>query len=397
MAFIAAVVAAMVMSPFGLYHHVPATDLDKPTVRQELTSAFSLVTVRGDAGSTGGGVGEFLKNRANTAAYLYRRGTAVSDEDAAALSRDHPEWLAKDATGKVVTSNAGGDVIDITNPAVRGWLVDGIARDVRAGAYDGVYLDVLGSFFSARFYSARPVIGGAPLADVAWRDGSVALIKAVKAATGKPVVANGFGLQNGKNYADHKADSDELIAAADGVQVEQFVRNGNMALDKYETPARWREDVAFIRDVGKLGKIVLADTRVRDTNDAAAVDAQRMYALASFLVGAEGPARFRFAEGSATGTVDAAMADTINALGAPLAEATSDGSAMVRRFAGGLVTVDPAANFASIDIRGKAGVTSSAPLPKRTSGWAWRVVVGFGVAVGVFLFGLVLLGRRRND
>src|SRR4051812_3181634 len=101
----------MVMSPFGLYHHVPAADLDNPATRQELASAFSLVTVRGDSGSTAGGVGEFLKNRGNTAVYLYRRGTAVSDTDAASFARDHPAWLAKDAAGKVVTSNAGGDVI----------------------------------------------------------------------------------------------------------------------------------------------------------------------------------------------------------------------------------------------------------------------------------------------
>ena len=79
----------------------------------------------------------------------------------------------------------------------------------------------------------------------------------MKAATGKPVVANGFGLQNGKNYADHKADADQLIAAADGIQIEQFVRNGNLGVDKYKPAERWREDVAFLGDVGKLGKIGL--------------------------------------------------------------------------------------------------------------------------------------------
>ena len=214
--FLAAAVAA---SPFGLYHHVPASDLDKPEYRQELGRAFKLVTVRGDAGSTASGVGELLKHRGDADVYLYRRGTAVSEEDAAAFGRDHPDWVAHDRAGKIVTSNAGGQVIDITNRAVRDWLVAGIERDVRAGRYDGVYLDVLGSFFSSRFYSGRPVIAGAPLADSAWRDACVALINAVKIATGKPVIANGFGLQNGKNYADHKADSDQLIAAADGIQI----------------------------------------------------------------------------------------------------------------------------------------------------------------------------------
>ncbi len=138
MNLIVSLIIAMAMSPFGLYHHVPAGDLDNAATRQELTAGFSLVTVRGDGGKTTGGLGTFLENRGNTAVFLYRRGTAVGDEDAAALARDHPDWLTHDASGKVVTSNAGGQVIDITNPAVRGWLVSGIARDTKAGPYDGV-------------------------------------------------------------------------------------------------------------------------------------------------------------------------------------------------------------------------------------------------------------------
>jgi hypothetical protein len=385
-------IAATVLSPFGLYHHVPATDLDKPAAREELKS-FSLVTVRGDSGTAGGGVGEFLTNRGNTAVYLYRRGTAVSDDEAAALARDHPDWIAHDRAGRVVTSNAGGQVIDVTNPAVRDWLVGGVARDAKAGNYDGVYLDVLGAFFSSRFYSARPVIGAADLEDTAWRDASVALIKAVKQATGKPVIANGFGLQNGKNYADHKADADQLIAAADGIQIEQFVRNGNMPLNKYKAPARWREDVAFLRDVGRQGKMVLADTRVRATNDRTAMDAQRDYALASFLVGAEGSARFRFAEGALTGTVDPAMADTISALGPPLGDAQPQGGEMVRRFAGGRVTVDPVAHSAQIDTQG--GSSSSPPAPHRRAR-NWSVLVGLVFVALVVVGGIgIFVSRRR--
>jgi len=382
--------AAMVMSPFGLYHHVPAGDLEKPALRQDLTTNFSLVTVRGDEGSTTAGVGDLLKNRGNTAVYLYRRGTAVSEEDAAALGRDHPDWVAHDAAGKVVTSNAGGQVIDITNPAVREWLVSGVTRDVKAGAYDGVYLDVLGSFFSARFYSGRPVIGGTPLADAGWRDASIAVVKAVKAATGKPVVANGFGLQNGKNYADHKADSDLLIAAADGIQIEQFVRNGNMGLDKYKATKRWREDVAFVAALGREGKIVLADTRVRSTADVAAVGRQREYALASFLLGAEGPARFRFAEGAGTGTVDGGMSEIISGLGPPLAAAKNEGDVMSREFANGDVRVNPTTHDARIVVE-KHTVTTAPPPHEDTT----RFYIIGGAALALVVGGLAF-GRRRR-
>ena len=71
---------------------------------------------------------------------------------------------------------------------------------------------------------------------------------------------------------------------------------------------------------------------------------------------------------------------------------------MVRRFAARYSSrVEPEGALASIDIKGKAAVSSSAPDRESTSGWAWQVVIGFAVAVAVFLVGLVLLGRRRRD
>jgi hypothetical protein len=379
-------VAAVAASPFGLYHHVTPGDLDRDSTRRELTSDFNLVTVRGDNGDTSGAVGALLKDRGTTKVFLYRRGTAVSAGD---LDTTHPEWLARDRAGQVITSNASGQVIDITQPAVRAWLTDGVARDVEAGGYDGVYLDVLGSFFSSRFYSGRPVINGEPLKDSAWRDASVALIKEVKTATGKPVIANGFGLQSGKNYEDHKADSDLLIDAADGIQIEQFVRNGNLATDKYASPARWQADIDFLRDVGRLNKIVLADTRVRDGSDKAATARQENYALASFLVGAEGPARFRFAIGAATGDVDGSIADTVNALGAPKGSARRDGDALVRAFSGGSVRVDPVAHTASIATTRSPNVVAT----KRSNRSPLYAAI---IAVVIVVAGVVTLRRGRS-
>lgn len=378
--------AAATLSPFGLYHHVPASDLGD-AAPSDLVRDFKLVTVRGDGGETGGGVGELLARRGDADVYLYRRGTAVSDDEAPQLPL---EFLARDAEGDVVTSNAGGQVIDITNPPVRRWLVDRITRDAATGEYDGVYLDVLGSFFSSRFYSARPEMAGVPLADSAWRDASIALITEVKQATGLPVIANGFGIQNGRNYAEHKADTDLLIAAADGIQIEQFVRNGNMELDRYKPAARWREDIDFLAQVGRMGKIALANTRVRTTDDRQAVAAQQNYALASFLLGAEAPARFRFAEGAATGIVDGDMAATIEALGKPLGEAVPDGDALVRRFEHGRVEVNPTRNEATIDVAGAPAAGSD-----DSQGGGVRYVVGAVALVALVVALGFFAGRRR--
>ena len=135
-----------------------------------------------------------------------------------------------------------------------------------------------------------------------------------------------------------------------------------MGLDKYKPAARWQEDIDFIAKVGRQGKIVLADTRVRETTDRDAVARQQEYALASFLVGAHGTARFRFAEGAATGSVDPAMAKTIADLGAPTGDAAIDGGGVVRQFANGSVSVDP--ENPDVRIRVKNLTVTTAPPPR---------------------------------
>ena len=297
----------------------------------------------------------------------------------------------RDAKGAVVTSNAGGQVIDITDPFVRDWLVAGIVRDTKAGGYDGVYLDVLGAFFSARFYSGRPVIEGSEVTDASWRDACLEVIKAVKVGTGKPVVINGFGFQSGKNYLEHKTDADLLIAAADGVQIEQFVRTGNLATDKFKPAERWREDVDFLHQLGAAGKIALADTRVRDGANERETQTQGDYALASFLIGAAGPARFRFAVGSGTGDVDLSHQQLIEDLGAPKGDARADGDTMVRDFENGSVRVDPGAHTAAI-----TASTGRPGPPPPNDGGSLRNMFLIALGVGMIMFVITMSRRRRR-
>ncbi len=152
-----------------------------------------------------------------------------------------------------------------------------------------------------------------------------------------------------------------------------------------------------------MNKIVLADTRVRDANDKGAVDQQRTYTLASFLVGAEGPARFRFATGPATGDVDASIADTINSLGAPLGDATRNGGGLTRRFTGGTVSVDPTTHDASINVSGATSSgPSGTPSPSRVtthkrSGFNWAAgAIGAVVVIGAYALFRGLRTRRTT-
>lgn len=404
--------------PLGVYRHVIATELNSAEFRAELARTYDLITIRGAAGQSP--TLEGLRHAEDPQVFLYRRATAVSNDDAASLDREHQDWLARDTAGEVVRSKTGNAVIDITNPSVRRWLVDGIAADVQRVGYDGIYLDVVGAFFSERFYSERPTIGGAPLSDAAWREASIAVIREVKAATGKPVIANGFGLQSGGNYQAHRADADALIAAADGIQIEHFTRLGKMALSDFRGSQAWAEDVEFLRSVSNQGKLVLANTRVDEPGgDLAALERVLRFSLASFLVGAEGPVLFQFG-GTTTRNEGARVAPLVEQLGTPLGPAYKDGDAMLRHFSGGEVAVNPggrptnvelagqpvalAANEAAIYVGGRPATIAAAvpstpgrpavePVAAERTLWIWVVAAAAAVLAGTVA--VALPGRRR--
>lgn len=335
----------------GLYQHVVAGELDSATARKSLPSNHELITVRGAGGSTEA-VRALIDSDHNARVFLYRMGTAVSETIGEQLAGEHPDWVTRDASGEVVLSRPGNYVLDITNPEVRTWLVEAIETSVDEVGYDGVYLDVLGSFFSERFYSARPVMGGAPLTDAAWRDASIALINEVRSATGKPVVINGFGLQSGKNYQDHKRDSDMLIEVSDGVQIEHFTRTGSMDLAQSKNAMAWHQDVEFLASVSSQNKLVLVNTRVKEFSSGPGRERTSDFALASFLVGAEGPALFQFG-GQGAGDQAADMKGTVTALGAAVGPAEQLGGAMIRRFAGGTVAANPTRSPVAFEFDGE--------------------------------------------
>ncbi|MGH8884943.1 MAG: putative glycoside hydrolase [Egibacteraceae bacterium] len=347
-----------------LYRHVVATELQSAAFRASLSKTYSLVTIRGGVGGTPA-LRKLMGDRGALRVFLYRMGTAVSDETASSFEQQqHPDWLARDKSGQLVRSKPGNSVIDITNPEVRRWLVSSIVSDVEDLGYDGVYLDVLGSFFHPGFYSGRPVIRGTELEDAAWRDASVALIREVKAATGKPVIANGFGLGSGSAYLEHQADTDELIAAADGIQMEQFVRTGSMPPSEFKDVSALRADIDYLRNVSARDKLVLVNTRVKVEKNGSDLEGVRDFALASYLLGREGNALFYFGPPASFRTdklpnasdvpdYGPQLASILSKLGEPTGPPQESGEALVRKFTGGEVAVNPTQATTSVEIAGE--------------------------------------------
>jgi hypothetical protein len=133
--------------------------------------------------------------------------------------------------------------LDAANPAAVAWRSSAIAAETTGTGMDGTYLDTLRSFFNPGFYDGTPC----GVSNEAWLKGSIAMVDQVKAKTGgKFVIANGNGMQSGRNYFKYRAAADQLIARADAVQIEHF---GSRDLT---------QDLEFVRALGAGGKSVFA-------------------------------------------------------------------------------------------------------------------------------------------
>ncbi|MFN2489123.1 MAG: hypothetical protein ABR529_05195 [Actinomycetota bacterium] len=179
----------------------------------------------------------------------YEQSAALNDTEAAFA--ESMGYLAKTCSGDVIHPRNIPQVtlMNLANPEAVAWRA-AMVSDETATGYDQTYLDTLGAFYPDSFYTGHPCVDGVPVTNTQWRDGSVALISAVRDLTGKPVIANGRALGASGGYFKNQADADMLITAADGIQIEQFARS--------TTPERLAQDVAYLQVLAAKGKTAYA-------------------------------------------------------------------------------------------------------------------------------------------
>ena len=327
---------------WGTFAHIATNDLGSTAARQTVAQSYSLVALRGQLSPAL--FADLHQRRSGITLLAYEKAAGLGVADVKTISAAHPEWIAKDRQGNVIHPRSIPDttLADLTNPAFRAWQAQQMAAEVAMGA-DGAFIDTLGAYFPAEFYTAKPFINGVAVTDTAWRDGSVDLIRRVKAATSKLVIANGFGLASGNAYTRAPANADQLINAADGVQIEGFTRTGDAPAAQFRKPAQWEMDMAFLQLLGARGKIALAYTKVNGGATAAQLAALRDYALGSFLTAfAPGKAYFGFDGGGRIPTV-ASDPSWATGLGTPTASKTNVGTnTWSRVFKSGTLTVQAA-------------------------------------------------------
>ena len=198
-----------------------------------------------------------VKGRANPAMLkklkdMRPRVRVVNYEQAFALNAREAEyarnkgWLAQTCQGREISPRRIPEVtlLDGTVAAARDWRTDLIAAETIRNGYDFNYLDTLRAIFPKDFYDGLPC----DRSDAEWLSASIATVGLVREKTGRPVIANGSGLQSGRNYSRYRPQGDRLIAAADAVQIEHFLRS----------PENREEDLALVRTINEAGKDVYA-------------------------------------------------------------------------------------------------------------------------------------------
>lgn len=226
--------------------------------------------------------------------FAYVNGTFAKASQATAFP---DAWYVRDTNGAKVTSTMFGQYM--MDAASSGWVDDRVAlcrHAIAASGYDGCGLDVLGTtpVTDMTYVSGRPVNPRTRLAWTGqqWLTATTALAAAVRSGTGRAVAGNGVG--DGPRYWYAGFPSSQLLNGLDIGMAEGFLRSGRAELGAYPTLSDWKLSVNMLADADARGKSLVVTTKVWNTGTSAQKDAWHKFALASFLMGANGRSRFVF-------------------------------------------------------------------------------------------------------
>lgn len=233
-------------SPLRYYRFISGRALDV-----EGTEGYSWVIVKG---RTDGARIRGVRNERSALSLANYEQAAALNRSEARYARDRG-WLALTCDGDEIhpASIPKVTLLDITIREALRWRAQQIADETNSLGYDLSYLDTLRSYYPVRFYDGLHCIDDL---DSEWLQNSIELVRRVRAQTDTMVLANGAGLQSGKNYRDHESSADQLIEAADGVQIEHFFRN----------PRSYEADLDLVQRLIDRGKLVF----VKNDGDAKA-------------------------------------------------------------------------------------------------------------------------------
>lgn len=226
--------------------------------------------------------------------FAYINGTFAKVSEATT----YPDaWYVRDTNGEKVRSVLFGQYM--MDPNSSGWVQTRISlcrHVIAASGYDGCGLDVLGTtpVTEMTYVTGRPVNSttGTAWTGQQWLTATTALAASVRSGSGRPIAGNGIG--DGPRYFYAGFPSSQLFGGVDVGMAEGFLRSGRADLTAYPTVADWKANVDMLADAGARGKSLVVVTKVWNTGTQSQKDAWHKFALASFLLGSDGRARFSF-------------------------------------------------------------------------------------------------------
>jgi hypothetical protein len=274
----------------------------------------------------------------------YHKGTAVQGTQLTWIKAHHPKWLLRTAGGSLIRSATYGTyLIDPGNLGVHRWQADFARRAVHNG-WNGIFLDSMG-LYAFNGFKGTPINprSGAPFTAAGWLKATTGLAKAVNAAVSVPVMAN--GLRTGPGYWK---GTRVLLGGATSGEFEGCFRDATSGITHFPSLDSWKATVKALIDIQARGRHAMCWTKTWTTASNAQIQQWHDFALASFLLGAWGKNQYFFFSGSRKDTALTWYGDGRYRLGRPVSPIQHIGSIWKRRYANGVVVVNPTGTSDSI-------------------------------------------------
>jgi hypothetical protein len=287
----------------------------------------------------------------------YANATVLDADDASGLPNAE---FAHDATGKRITStDFGGYLMEPSNSAWRSYAMRQCSSRVAQSGYDGCLIDMLTmGIYSTNYVSALPVVPGTKTeyTQDQWRTQLVNLADDYM-STDSGMVLAGNTVTNAYRYWQSPVSSRPIAMSIAVPQMENFLRGSSDPATTFPTAADWLQNVRVISDVENAGHTGLFSTKLWSQATHAQVVQWQGYAMASFLMAADGRSLFAFTDSrTQAGATGADLPYSMpTSLGQPTGAMSAAGQVYERTFNGGLAIVNPGTSSARVTL--PAGVS----------------------------------------
>jgi hypothetical protein len=284
------------------------------------------------------------KDLGNSSSYEPVDGFSTDGVSYTQAASAHPGWLLRNRAGRPIQCAGFGYLwaMNIGNRSFERAWADEVVGELKSGGWDGVFIDNVNP--TIRYYANPAQVAQYPTdgAYAAAMSNALSYIAPRIHAAGKLVMAN-IG-----SWPSYAATGMRWLRYLDGAMDERFTKFTPARGAGYRSPAEWRTELSLLENTQREHKWFIGIAQSSD-ND---VQAER-FGWATMLLGARGRATFALQDDNEYG-VETWFKDYEAHLGRALGPAHAQPSGVYRRrFAHGLVLVNPTATTRTVKLGGR--------------------------------------------